>query len=119
MYTFILPRTAFAWKHGPVDPRHIDDTIPYEDEASHDVGLFLPFNADVYSDACATPLPTLTVEELSVLEHGVETRQDNTAVGARGDREERFMRGPLDVPGGVAVMEESVGCGVADVITLV
>ena len=85
----------------------------YEPEEAYDVGLTLPFNEEVYDTACAIPLPASdNKEDLFFLE-------GKTAMEEFEEDEGVFTAAPLAVPHGVAVTEEAVGFGVADVVTQV
>ncbi|EOO00623.1 hypothetical protein UCRPA7_3866 [Phaeoacremonium minimum UCRPA7] len=85
----------------------------YEPEEAYDVGLTLPFNEEVYDTACAIPLPESdNKEDLFFLE-------GKTAMEEFEEDEGVFTAAPLAVPHGVAVTEEAVGFGVADVVTQV
>lgn len=116
----MLPPSASAWEGGFFDAsgehyviRPHCHHILYEPEEDYDVGLTLPFNEEVYDTACATPLPKSdNKEDLFFLD-------GKTAMEEFEEDEGVFTAAPLDVPHGVAVTEEAVGFGVADVVTQV
>lgn len=87
--------------------------ILYEPEEACDVGLTLPFNEEVYDTACATPLPERDKKEDLFFLDG------KTAMEEFEEDEGVFTAAPLDVLYGVAVTEEAVGFGMADVVTQV
>ncbi|TAQ90635.1 hypothetical protein B7494_g1043 [Chlorociboria aeruginascens] len=58
-----------------------------------------------------TPLPPQTLEEIRLLS------QPMTLMEKQEERDGAFGRAPLEVKGGVAMLEESVGWHVADVVT--
>jgi hypothetical protein len=72
--------------------------------------LFLPFNKAVYARACSTPLPSPTPDEDAFVYNKPTLMMEEEM------EEGRFHEDPLDVADGVAMMEESVGLGVPDVM---
>lgn len=85
--------------------------IPYLPESAYDVGLTLPFDEDAYEEARRIPLAPPDITEDAYLHEAVSPMmeyEENTG---------RFTPAPLKVEHGVAVLEESVELGVADVIT--
>jgi hypothetical protein len=86
------------------------DADYYQSEEAYDVGLFLPFNEAVFTRATLTALPSPTTAEDASLRCGPAPMMEEEI------NEGRFHKEPLDVGNGVAVLEESVGLGVPDVV---
>jgi len=83
--------------------------IPYQSEEMCDVGLFLPFNPEVYASACATLLPKPTMEEdmyFAKCDIGIVSGQDEETLSDRR----------CDIAGGVALTEEAAESGADDVV---
>ncbi|ORY68418.1 uncharacterized protein BCR38DRAFT_471985 [Pseudomassariella vexata] len=98
-----------ATAHGD-HPNLPNPYFPYEPADANDVGLFLPFNKTVFARACITLLPPPSPAEEAYL-------HELAPVVEQGGR---FHEEPLEVgDNGVAVMEESVGLGVPDVVAQV
>lgn len=83
--------------------------VNYQSEEMYDVGLFLPFNPEVFTQACNTPLPTADADEDLFFSEG------RTAMETIEEEACRFSAAPLDVPDGVALTEEAVETGTADI----
>ncbi len=87
----------------------IHAAVPGEKPESYDVGLFLPFNQEVYDRACATLLPPSTVDE-ELFYMGLDSTQD------LGDKDELSQTDSLEGPNGMLVTE-SAELDVADIMT--
>jgi hypothetical protein len=82
-------------------------------EDAYDVGLTLPLNGSRYERARLTRLPPPNLEEV------VFFAEHPTSMMAYEEEEGEFLPEPLQVDRGVAVLEESVELGEADLITQV
>lgn len=88
----------------------IPRNIPSQHEEIHAADFLFEFEYSEYTLACCTPLPAADPEEdRSLVEHGPASHND-----AGGDHQ--FKAGPLDVGDGLALTEEAVGSGTADVV---
>jgi len=75
-----------------------------------DVGLFLPFNPDVYERACETPLPSPTLDE------SLYFVRCNTIIEGSEDEEASTSDDACDIADTVAMTEEALESGTADVV---
>ncbi|KAK3374862.1 hypothetical protein B0H63DRAFT_481048 [Podospora didyma] len=87
-----------------------DRRIPYLPEEMYDVGLFLPFNPEVHARACGKTLPGADVKEaLFFSEHKTAIEEKESEAGI-------FSDDPLDAVDGVALTEEAIESGTANVV---
>jgi hypothetical protein len=82
-------------------------------EDDFDAGLVLRIKRRTFETACNTPLPPVDIDEELAL-----ARCETPSMSSHG-QDDSFGADPLVVWDGVAVMEESVELGKADVITQV
>jgi hypothetical protein len=93
-------------------PRTKEDQV-YTSDDDFDVGLVLPFKQGIFERACATELPDITIAEHLALAGDVQSMSTEW----QETDEDSFSADPLILPDGVAVTEESLEFGEADILT--
>jgi hypothetical protein len=113
-----------------------DDRLTYLSADACDSGLFLSLKQELLDSACSEPLPPPDQEELLAFatnaevlpavalsdEPGQPLPQPSHEFAAKTEMEQRENEGmsgmgPLRVPGGLAVTEEGVQAGIANVLS--
>ncbi len=90
--------------------RDDDDYSDYETDEVYNEVVILLSEQELFDRACGTPLPPPTPEEIRF------SAEIKTAVEERQEEQGIFGQEPLAVPDGVAVTEEGVGLGAADIV---
>ncbi|KAK1749374.1 hypothetical protein QBC47DRAFT_395927 [Echria macrotheca] len=85
-------------------------SFPYQTEEMCDVGLFLPFNEEVYDMARNTPLPDPTLAEYMFF------ARCQTIIEATEDEDSSLSEYSCDITSAVALTEEAIESGMANVV---